>query len=63
MRLLNRKNNEFDELVIDMNRRNLVSTKLNRASIETEIVSSTIELFVLSVIFFFNFRNCVLDNR
>ena len=34
MSLLNRKNNEFDELVIDMNQRNLVLTKLNLTSIQ-----------------------------
>ena len=34
MRLLKRKNNEFDELIIDMNRRSLVLTKLNRTSIK-----------------------------
>ena len=34
MRLLNRQNNEFDELVIDMNQRNLMLTKLNRTLIQ-----------------------------
>ena len=34
MRLLNRKNNEFDEIIIDMNRRKLMLTKLSRTSIQ-----------------------------
>ena len=34
MRLLNRKNNEFDEFISDVNWRNLVVTKLNRISIK-----------------------------
>ena len=34
MRLLNHKSNKFDELIIDMNQRNFVLTKLNRTSIE-----------------------------
>ena len=34
MRQLNRKNNEFDELIIDINRRNLALTNLNYTSIE-----------------------------
>ena len=63
MRLLNRKNDGFDELIIYMNRRNLVLTEVNRTSIKKPEKLVLQQTCFLQKYHLIDFRNRVLGNR